>query len=343
MPTPKDFSPFVPFDLYDFFGYIFPGVLFSVSMLLFYDQLHPAFYKDWFLQNSNSREIPFILGLGIVVASIVILYAMGHVIATLSHIIVDRVLIDGIEGYPVNFLLDLPQKDREYSEATFKYLFAFFNVLVLLPSLPVSYSVVFYGAISLTAVIVILVIQRIIVMLIHLRKHGREITRRYGDKKFFRALLRPSQLLIDPGIQFLRKLLGMDRRFSDQFIKTFKKIFDSRFRGLKSQDEGSENYWLTAFASASGDEVHDRTITTWLHLYGFARNACAALYLSSILILCHIMFNEGAFTGLVPLQIGLQWFLAAILGIRYWILYSHYFTKGVIRAFVELQTRPVTK
>ena len=81
------------------------------------------------------------------------------------------------------------------------------------------------------------------------------------------------------------------------------------------------------------------TIQTWLHLYGFARNVSASIYLSSFLIICHIYFNPRAFSGLVPLQLGFQWILAAIFGIRYWILYSHYYSKGVIRAFIELETR----
>jgi hypothetical protein len=87
------------------------------------------------------------------------------------------------------------------------------------------------------------------------------------------------------------------------------------------------------------DEIHERSLHTWLHLYGFARNASAALCLSCTLILFHILFNQRAFTGFIPLQVGIQWFLAAVLGLRYWNLYSHYYTKGAIRAFVEVSTR----
>jgi len=39
MPSSREFSPFVPFDLYDFFGYLFPGILFSISIVVFYIQL----------------------------------------------------------------------------------------------------------------------------------------------------------------------------------------------------------------------------------------------------------------------------------------------------------------
>jgi hypothetical protein len=340
MATPKDFSPFVPFDLYDFFGYLFPGAIFSVSILLFYDILHPAFYSSWFSYPLNQFDIPFIVGLGLAVAGIVMLYALGHVIATVSHIIIDRVLVDGIEGYPINFLLDIPQPSRPYSQATFKYLFASFNILLLAPVLPINYSQMRILVIALLGLIGALILQRIIIMIIRSQPNGHAFTRAVGTKWYFRILLLPSSALIDPTISFFRKLLGMDRSFSPSFLKLYYELFAKRFGGLQAREEGSDNYWLSAFAAISNDEIHDRTLHMWLHLYGFARNASAALYLSSFLIICHLLFNEGAYTGLVPMQLGIQWVLAAAFGIRYWILYSHYYTKGVIRAFVELQTRP---
>ncbi len=337
MPTPKDYSPFVPFDLYDFFGYIFPSVIFSASILLFYNSLRPGFYSSWISQPTN-QEIPFVTGLAIVVAAIVLLYALGHVIATVSHIIIDRVLIDGIEGYPVNFLLDIRKPTREYSESTFKYLFACFNLLLLAPALPLAYSTMVSSVLILFAFILILISQRIIVMLVRRRPGGHEISHKLGDKRLFRLFLKPAKI-IDVAIDFFRRLLGMDRPFSPGFLRTYRKVFSRRFGGLISVEEGSNNYWLSAFAAGSNDEVHDRTLHTWLHLYGFARNAAAAIYLSSALIICHLLFNPDAFTGSVPLQLGIQWTLASVFGIRYWVLYSHYYTKGVMRAFLEIETR----
>ena len=258
MPAVKDFSPFVPFDLYDFFGYLFPGVIFSTSILIFYNQLHPGFYNKWFSYPTNEFEIPFIVGLGFVVAAIVVLYSLGHVIATLSHIIIDRVLIDGIEGYPINFLLDIPRISREYSEATFKYLFAFFNILLFLPALPIYYTTYKLLSKTVIAIIVFLIVQRFIIMLIRRRPEGHDLANKMGNKKIFRSFLFPSKWLIDPWIDFFRKLLGMDRRFSSQFISLFKQKFSDRFGGLKSNQEGSDNYWLSEFSVTSRDDIHDR-------------------------------------------------------------------------------------
>ena len=211
-----------------------------------------------------------------IIVAIVVLYSLGHVIATVSHIIIDRVLIDGIEGYPINFLLDIPRESREYSEATFKYLFAFFNLFLLVPVLPIQYSTVYTILLIILALILLLVVQRFIIMLVRRRPNGHTITHKIGDIKLFRLFLYPSNIFIDPWIDFFRKLLGMDRRFSNQFIKLFKNKFSKRFCGLKSAEEGSDNYWLSEFAVTSKDEIHNRTLQTWLHLYGFARNVSAS-------------------------------------------------------------------
>jgi len=115
MASSKEFSPFVPFDLYDFFGYLFPGILFSTNALIFLNEVDKDFFnkylKDIFI-HSDSIALTFIASTSLILAGIVILYTLGHFIATLSHVIIDRVLIDGIEGYPINFLLDIPHIPR---------------------------------------------------------------------------------------------------------------------------------------------------------------------------------------------------------------------------------------
>jgi hypothetical protein len=54
----------------------------------------------------------------------------------------------------------------------------------------------------------------------------------------------------------------------------------------------------------------------------------------------YVYFNSSIYGEFVRVQLGVLWLLAATLGLRYWILYSHYYTKGVIRAFVESATLP---
>ena len=171
---------------------------------------------------------------------------------------------------------------------------------------------------------------------------GKDIAQKVGDISIFKLFYLPSKLLIDPLIEFFRRLLGMDRRFPDSFIKSYKEKFKKRFSDLDADEVGSENYWLSVFHVNNNSVAHQRVLYTWLHLYGYARNACAAFYLSGILLIGHIYFNGGALTTLSRFHIGVLWSFSIILGLRYWILYSHYYSKAVIRAFYEQITDPKT-
>ena len=55
MASTKDFSPFVPFDLYDFFGYLFPGILFLTNSLLFLDEINSSFFQKYIQIFFNSN------------------------------------------------------------------------------------------------------------------------------------------------------------------------------------------------------------------------------------------------------------------------------------------------
>jgi hypothetical protein len=338
MSSLKDYAPFVPFDLYDFFGYLFPGILFATSVGIFVSQFQPSMsdlYKAFITDYNNA---PFLVGFVMIVAGVVFLYVLGHFVATISHIIIDRVLLDGIEGYPINFLLQIPRETRPYSECTFKYLFATYNVLLVMPVFISDYSTLHTVLLVLLGSIAFLILQRIVIMFVRTSEEGKAVARRVGNWTVFRTFLIPSQLIVDPLIGFLRRLLGMDRRFPDSFIRLYKTLFHTRFHPLEADTAGSENYWLPAFHALAKDPSHERTLQTWLHLYGFSRNASAAFYLSSSLIIGHLLFNPESHTTFTRVQLGVTWLLAANLGLRYWILYSHYYSKGVIRAFVESAT-----
>jgi hypothetical protein len=336
----KDVSPFVPFDLYDFFGYLFPGVLLASSLALFMG------LNGW-LENEPFKTIctpsnydHFVTGLAASVAGIVLLYVLGHFVATISYIIIDRVLLDGIEGYPVVYLLNLPREPRHYSEATYKYLFALFNTLVLLPVVISDYEILHFWLQTLVYVILGLLGQRLIIMVVRSIPSGKRASRIIGDFWFCRIFLWPQWLIDNLVIAFFRKLLGLDRKFSEQFVKLYKDAFGRRFPQLEVDKVGSENYWLSSFHAMAKSPSHEKTLRTWLHLYGFARNASAAFYIAGSVIIGHLYFNRDAFDVPTRIHLGIILALAVGLGIRYWVLYSKYYSKGVLRAFVESATSP---
>ncbi len=340
MASTKEFSPFVPFDLYDFFGYLFPGILFAANAIVFLKEIYPNYFDEYFkifFLAESSSSLTFIGSTSFIVVAIVLLYTIGHFIATLSHIIIDRVLIDGVEGYPLNFLLDIPRGSRPYSEATFKYLFALFNLLFLIPFIFSDYGTTKSIIILILILVVILILFRFIIMLIRAYK-SKETAAKIANVRIFKLFYLPSKILIDPIIEFYRRLLGMDRKFPESFIRSYKELYKERFPQLEPDDVGSENYWLSVFHVNNSSIAHQRVLYTWLHLYGFSRNTCAAFYLSGVLIIVYILFHESAFTTVSRYHIFILWIFSVMLGLRYWILYSHYYSKAVIRAFYETVT-----
>ena len=341
MASAKDYSAFVPFDLYDFFGYLFPGTIFAASVTFFIWHIDPdPFNKLWphCAQSVSPADVPFLLGLAIVVVSIIALYTLGHFVATLSHILIDRVLVDGIEGYPFAFLLNITPKARPYSEATYKYLFTAYNLLLLIPAFGSDMHQLRPYLLALLIVVAFLILQRVAIMVVHMIPHGRDFARRMGNIWVFKMFLYPDKYLVNPLIEFLRKLLGMDRRFPDAFIDQYKATFRKTFDQLNPDAIGSENYWLSAFHALAANGTYRRMLDTWLQLYGFARNASAAFYLSASLILTYLYFNPQDYDSFMRLYVLAMLALAAGLGIRYWILYSHYYSKGIFRAFIDSST-----
>ena len=221
-----------------------------------------------------------------------LLYVLGHFVATISHIIIDRVLIDGIEGYPINFLLDIPRVTRHYSESTYKYLFALYNLLLIMPVIVGDYSTLHFLLKILLCSIALLILQRVVIMLVRTTDAGKARAHTLGDYWIFRTFLLPSNYVIDPLIGFFRRLLGLDRRFSDSFIAVYKDLFHQRFSPLVADDVGSDNYWLPALHAISRNPSHEKMLQTWLHLYGFARNASAAFYLGASLIIWPSLFQS---------------------------------------------------
>ena len=125
----------IPFDFYDFFGYIFPGIAFIIYLTIFCSYGFPSISLSGLFEMFTIKQQPVISGIVVAIIGIVSIYVVGHTIATISSISADRVLVNGIAGYPVINLLELNKEQREYSEATYKYLFTLANLLLLVPLL----------------------------------------------------------------------------------------------------------------------------------------------------------------------------------------------------------------
>ncbi len=95
MSDTKEVKGLVPFTLYDFFGYLFPGMILVGGIMLYYNpiiinsQIYNNFknmYKDF---SGLFSAITLLIGL-------VGVYVIGHFIATISHITIDRIVVGTI-------------------------------------------------------------------------------------------------------------------------------------------------------------------------------------------------------------------------------------------------------
>jgi hypothetical protein len=337
----KDFTPWVPFDLYDFFGYLFPGVFFLASLLTFAGHSAPNLFNSHAILWTATAKYPFLMGLLLVACSIVLVYATGHFIASISYILYDRVIMAGIIGYPVTHLLSLKKEDRPFSEAAYKYLLLLINIAFILPifisnhnTLRICYKWIFCA-------ILLLISFRIAVKL---ARHS------FGDKKvdrlgdftirafpIFSIIWLPAKYTIDIFIVIIKGVLGVDRGFPSDMVQKYKKHFEECF-GINPDKASTENYWLSYFRTTAISSSHTGIIRTWLHLYGFARNLSTASYLSALLIVIYIYFNPLPNLFAARFQLIVTIILAWAFGWRYLVLYHTYYTKGILRSFFVTTT-----
>ena len=152
---------------------------------------------------------------------------------------------------------------------------------------------------------------------------------------FGNLFLFPAAYIINPIISFFQKLLGIDKRFPIKFILRYKKLF-REYYGMDPNAIAQENYWLAFFRVSSFSQPNASLIKTWLHLYGFSRNSSAAAYLILTVMVVCFYFYPSSYNTFARFEAGVLFIIAVILGIRYWLLYSSYYTKNIIRAFIEV-------
>ena len=99
-----------PFSIFDFLGYVFPGLVAMYFSLLFYNY---DFSKSLFINSIQLYQNYNITTLGFLIISS---YVIGHIIAYLSSITVEKFSV-WCYGYPSDFLITDPIKCR--------YLYAF--------------------------------------------------------------------------------------------------------------------------------------------------------------------------------------------------------------------------
>jgi len=344
MSSPKDYSPWVPFDLYDFFGYLFPGAFLLFTTMIFVQLtgfVDLNRYTNDFIK--IYKEAPFIIGLIIIVMGVILVYTLGHFVAMFGQIIFDRIFLDEIIQHPIFALLKIEKSPRVYSVALFQFIFFLYNIFILVQIFDLHfYTISYLGNLAISDITIILLFIvfigiKVSVMIYRFKPERREKLEKNGLPKGTewagKLSLFISNKIIKSIISSFQKLLGLDRPFPEQVIKKHKEKFKKCFE-LDSDEAAYENYWLSFFYTSSRNTSATSQIKNWLQIYSFARNTSAAAYLTLTIISIILVINNSYYNLSINLFVIILFIIAIILMLRYWYLYYNYFIKNIIRSFI---------
>ena len=328
----KEFS--IPFNTYDFFGYLLPGTLFSLGVLVVFNDKIKSWVDGY---NSLGISIPFTVVLTMLMAAG--LYFIGQIIGCIGHIIYDRMVVRNILGYPFYRILGLNQ-NVELSSMLISYVLimcGFIGILIPVFVRLVHFffnvnEVVFF---SYFAVILIFLIIFILLFAFSAKivQDGSSIKKcdLKGVRKFF-------ERITEMFLKVTATNVGVNEAVQNKFMMKLKKRTGLR-KNHFCKEYGSDIYWVTYIdLMKAKDPCHQGKISNWLDMYGCLRNySCAFLLLATIesiriyaSLFCEC--SEGFVFEDYAVLVGFL-FLSFLLFVRYWIMYYSYYSKYIIRAY----------
>lgn len=332
MSDTKDVKGLVPFTLYDFFGYLFPGMVLIGGIVLYFNAI---ILESHMYENLKSMYADFTGLFTIVVAlsGLVLVYVLGHFIATISHITIDRIIVGTILKYPYLTLLGIEEKGRPIAWPMHK-LILFLMIAVWLLAIAALFFPRLEPALvwGIIAIMVTLFVRAVLVVI---KGAFPEAIKGYEPKTakwpymwfigWHSALL--EGILINP----VRQLLSIDRGFSAELATCIKERISKRF-GVNCEEIETCNFWLPCLQIMKNPEC-SRMTNNWLQLYGLNRNLCMVfVILSAFSIINHYLLNYNVSPS-EKLFMVITIIAAVVFGIRYIMLYYTYYSKNVFRFF----------
>ncbi len=334
-------------DMYDVFGYLVPGFLVVSSIALSVGYWHSIDLKQIFYLIKDLRAGQFV---SLLILGLVFSYIVGHVVATISEIVYDRIFVEKIFGYPYESLfrkkdtkkrIFLIKKNFYRSILSIIYfcsLVIIFNPVIDIPKEEI-YSTVFVLSFAFVFLLLLKWIENWVERKekygFKILKENTAISRLLSIMMWlfscvFFLLSIPFQLLES----IIRNFLGLDRQFPEKVIDKFKeRFYDSM--GLEfSFKLGTDIYWMTYwYVTEHSPYIRDR-LYKFLSLYGLARNSSVALYLSAIIMSIPSYFGETGIHSIILCAFFL--FLSFVMSIRYYYLYYNYYSKSLYRSLLAL-------
>jgi hypothetical protein len=339
-----------PFSSYDLFGYFTPGVVIIVGVYI-----HTRLFKITLLENLKCILIPYWPSQWyeyavFVFLGVLIVYVIGHLVASISSALIDSMLVRRMHGYPYQKLFskyfpvgDNDQRRRLFAKTSFG---VFFVGLFLLA---IRRAPLVLAEIALATSLMLMFLRMIYTILMD-RKHSTVAGLIYWTSC-------PLWILFGYPYWYIIKTFGalfrMNKPFADWFQDRFFQAFDRCFgvnpliddkeKHPPSNDRtyiDSNCYWLTYCYVIDHSPESAKMIAGWLNLYSFARNTGMAFFL---------LFLYGAIIGrsesMRTNETCCVWTittgaLSVAFTLRFYYLYYKYYSKHIFRAFVTLDAVP---
>lgn len=287
----------VRFREYDIFGYLFPGFACLSIIYLFEYKINPtpdgqtiiytpvANFITESLQSVSSNNIAaqFLL----VFMLFCLCYALGHIIASVSSLLIDKILVYKGHGYPFNRILDDCQIDDKndqtfpassVSQQYHKGSWALFNIIFVL--FIITYWMKWIAWFNCSAVIILSIF--VLMTIIKVLRQWRYLKKKKCVNSLIEYL---EKLFLVPSVfydlprKLINNFFNYDKTFDEDFRREFQKKYYSTFK-LKANTFDTNNYWMPYFHVANTSPVLYKLAVTWLKLYGFARNLSIAMLLA---------------------------------------------------------------
>jgi len=350
-----------PFDAYDFFGYLTPGLTLFLNVLIYEMALRVHAHQTTFghAGRFTAAAWKFVHDLSdvhwsLVTAGFALLlltsYVVGHVVASVSSLYLERALVVRGYGYPYENLLGLSRRRFQHDRVlgyTHKGAFFWLNCALLAGYLNVARGSDVWHTVLLTSGLCLGTTITVGSLLYGGLKSGLiygAARRLWGTRRrtclrrcvtAFGIVALPYELMALPLSRYLNTRSALTPALVHRYRTAFKRTFS-----LPASVASTNNFWFANFfVSQHGGSLALR-LTRWFHLYSYARNLSAAFGLSFVYAIPRLLYWGQA--PVFPLSAVAFWVpityvgIAAVLLVRYYYLYAGYYSKFVFRAFVYL-------
>jgi len=349
-----------PFSLYDFMGYIIPGMLFLTFLSLIYlsirsqSTMYGFIFKTYEKLTQSPLKSTLVLELGVVgglsFIALSAFYLAGHFIAALSHVLIDRILVFSLLKYPILVRLDLVNdEDRDYPKMLINLLL-FISVIAIYVLITVHYLFEEVRLIFIVKSIILCLIAGFISLRLVLPAIWKAVYAAFHpndpnndkckiiqpDSWLYKVMKWVYRLLESLILTPLKKALFLDREFDSEFKERVKEGYRDLFY-IKPENSKTNVYWLMHYHVLNKNEKMEAYQTNWLRLYGLCRNVTCASFLVIVFQIFLSFKYTGIFTSPPSLQVCVVCIIISpIFLIRYLVLYYNYYTKNLIRSFYIL-------